>query len=117
MCVNTDLQRILEINAGIIARGKAHKSVKVSLFEKYMYGDVTVISHYRNKFVLEGHIIDPITNDVRENLRFEADEKRTCIIMYPFNNYYGEEVIEEGPTPDVIKQLMYMQAQHRIPWI
>ncbi|KAJ1631010.1 hypothetical protein T492DRAFT_1144226 [Pavlovales sp. CCMP2436] len=116
MCVNTDLQRILEINAVIIVRGKAHKSVKVLLFEKYMYGDVFVIGHHNGKFILEGSIIDPITNVVRENLRFEADEKRTRIIMEPFSDYCDEEVIEKGPTPEVIKQLMRMQSQHRNPW-
>ncbi|KAJ1617257.1 hypothetical protein T492DRAFT_850222 [Pavlovales sp. CCMP2436] len=117
MCVNTDLQRIIEINAGIIARGKCHKTVKTTLFEKYIYGDVSVIGHYRDKFVLEGRMIDPITNDVIGNLHFEANEKRIYIIMDSCDDYCGEEVIEEGPTPLIITQLMYMQAQNCNPWI
>jgi len=113
MCINSELQLLIAINAGRMT----HHFNKQDLFGKYNYGDVRVLNQFRGKFKIEGHLVNPDTLDVYDHLHFEADEKRLYVIADSYDGYCGEELIAECPTPTVLLHLMSLQLQKHRPWV
>ncbi|KAJ1636310.1 hypothetical protein T492DRAFT_835393 [Pavlovales sp. CCMP2436] len=109
MCIQSDLDLILSINAG----GMARRGAKSDLFGEYNYGDIRVIDHFNGKFRIEGDLIDPETNNVYPFLHLEATEKRLHTIAESVDAYCEDELIAMCPTPPVLLRLMELQMKKK----
>ncbi|KAJ1628132.1 hypothetical protein T492DRAFT_841836 [Pavlovales sp. CCMP2436] len=107
MCIQNDLDILLSINAG----GMARRGEKSDLFGEYNYGDIRVIDNINGKFCIECDVVDPETNNVCPFLRIEANERRLHIIAEAVDECTEDELIAMCPTPPLLIYLMELQSK------
>ncbi|KAJ1626788.1 hypothetical protein T492DRAFT_842906 [Pavlovales sp. CCMP2436] len=130
MCIDTQFQNLLSLNAG----RKARRGVNSDLLGCYNFGD---IAYFKKSiggatFTVKGDLIDPETNSLIPCVRFSANEKTLRIINYndeeedeePEGREVDEDededededgdIINECDTPPVLLRLMELKHKKNI---
>ncbi|KAJ1634435.1 hypothetical protein T492DRAFT_836864 [Pavlovales sp. CCMP2436] len=119
MCIDTQFQNLLSLNAG----RKARRGVNSDLLGCYNFGDIVYFKKSIGgaTFTVKGDLIDPETNSLIPRVRFSANEKTLRIINYNDEEEdeelegreADEDIINECDTPPVLLRLMELRPTEK----